>query len=88
MKTCPCCGNATTAETINEYVALAIKGRRKDIGMSQTELGKRLSPPVGHPSIVAIEQGKTELGLDRISQIAAILGVHWRDLLPEEGDER
>jgi transcriptional regulator with XRE-family HTH domain len=57
-----------------------IRAAREDRGMSQRELARRLHPPVSHAAVSDLEHGITELGVERLRQIALAVGVPEVDL--------
>lgn len=56
-----------------------VRAARRMAGLSQCDLGKRLSRPLTHASISEIETGKTRLKVEVLREIAEITGrpVSW-----------
>ncbi|MEK7176266.1 MAG: helix-turn-helix domain-containing protein [Patescibacteria group bacterium] len=55
-----------------------IKALRKERGLSQLELAKKLG--MSRPSYIAVEQGKRELTLSEAENLSAILGVSLKEM--------
>lgn len=47
---------------------------RREAGLTQSEVGHRLTPPVSHAAISDIEHGRIKLTLPYLFQLAAIYG--------------
>ncbi len=52
-----------------------MKLRREELGMSQTKLGRLLTPPAGQRTVVHWEQGDYKIKSPRKEQVAKILGL-------------
>lgn len=57
-----------------------IRAAREDRGITQRELARRLHPPVSHAAVSDLEHGITDLGVERLRQIALAVGVAEVDL--------
>ena len=57
---------------MTDKLILFIKGRRKTMGLTQTDLADRAG--VGLRFIRDLEQGKTSLRLDKVNQVLALFG--------------
>jgi transcriptional regulator with XRE-family HTH domain len=63
----------TKAKLVEEYIGLRIRTRRRELGLTQGELGKSLD--VTAPQVVKYENGKDGVGAGRLPQLAAVLQV-------------
>jgi TetR/AcrR family transcriptional regulator, cholesterol catabolism regulator len=63
-------------------VGANIRRGRQRAGMSLRELGRRLG--LSPASLSAIENGKTEVGLERLGKIGGLLGLSLAELLPSD----
>ncbi len=50
-----------------------IRTAREEAGLSQEQLGRRLSPPKSHAAVSDIERGKTRVTVSELSRIAVVL---------------
>ena len=57
----------------DEHIAARVKSRRVQLGMSQSELGRKVG--VSFQQIQKYERGANRIGSSRLHQIAAALGV-------------
>jgi len=73
-------------ELIGFYVPLGrrVQDLRKAKGLTQEELGSRITPPVTRASIANIEAGKQGVLAHTLVQLARALEVAAQDLLPRE----
>lgn len=71
-------------DSMNVRLGIRVLHERRRVGMSQGELGKRLTPAVSHVAISDIERGRVGVDLDRIADIARVLGVPATRLIPWE----
>lgn len=69
---------------LSERAAANIKRLRKDKGLSQTDLARRLNPPTVYQQIDKLETGERRLTLDWIEKIAQGLQVSPMELLGSE----
>ena len=67
--------------TVNELVGHNIRVARQQLGLSQSELGERVLPPVSHTTVTKIEQGTIRLTVERLYQIANACAVDPQRLL-------
>lgn len=67
---------------VEEYIGERIADRRRAAGMSQTELGRRLSKPVTHAAVSQMEAGQTRIPVGTLYEVADALGVEPWELLP------
>ena len=58
-----------------------LRYRRKEAGLSAAALGAKLAPPVTHHAIFHWENGRSRPNMDRIYQLAHVLGVNPAHLL-------
>lgn len=72
------------AEPIYFAVGARIRAQRKRDGLTQTELGELLDPPVIVNVISKIEKGLQRVQLHQLVQIAAILGLSLDELCAVE----
>lgn len=73
-------------EQIYSIIGMKIKETRIRLGMTQTELAKRIN--MVRTSLTNIESGKQKLAIHMLYKIAGVLKVPVTDLLPEvEGEE-
>lgn len=73
---------------MNDYKTLGnlIRTRRLELGWTQEELAERIGPGVRQSDVSRLERGKTALPrLERLTQIAAVLGLSVGDLLKQAG---
>jgi transcriptional regulator with XRE-family HTH domain len=56
----------------NDYVAQRIREARRESGMNQTEVGKRLVPPRTYAAVSYIEIGKTAITVDLLMCFAVL----------------
>lgn len=63
-----------TKEEINKRIGKKIKKRRKEVGMSQTELANEMGYS-GRSSIARMERGDNDIKRSRLAQLASILKV-------------
>ena len=68
--------------TTNEEVGRRIRRAREEMGLSQAELGRLLTPPRSHAAVSDIERGKTKLDVEGLSMIAQLLNKTLEDLIP------
>ena len=66
---------------MNEEVGRRIRHARQALGLSQTELGRRLARPRTHAAISDIERGKTKLDVEELSEFARLLGKTLADFM-------
>lgn len=64
-------------------LGVQIRKHRKQLNMTQSELGRRMTPRMSHAAVSDAERGVTNSGLLRLRQFAAALRVQERDLLFE-----
>ena len=57
-----------------EEVGRRVKRAREELGWSQRELGQRLKRPRTYAAVSDIERGKTQLSIEELGNIAALLG--------------
>ncbi len=65
----------------NEEVGRRIRQARQGLGLSQTELGQKLTRPRTHAAISDIERGKTKLDVEELSEFARLLGKTLADFV-------
>ena len=75
----------STDEAFYKQVGRRIQGFRIRQGITQEELGRRLTPPVKRASIANVESGKQRLLLHSFVQLVQILDCEMRELLPSDG---
>lgn len=57
----------------HDEVGRRIREARSKLGLSQTDLGQRLSRPRSHVAVSDIERGKTKLDIEELAEIARLL---------------
>lgn len=67
------------ASAQDRAIGARIRARRVEVGMSQTDLGKRLSRHVAQ--VYRYEDGSTPLTVSALTKIAKVLGCSMEDLL-------
>jgi DNA-binding Xre family transcriptional regulator len=77
-----CYGNFSAGQTLfmktKEKFGIAVRERRKELEMSQKDLGVRIGLDQGYVS--RIEQGKMNITLDTMEEICKVLDVRVRDI--------
>ena len=73
---------ATPVEPLYAAFGALVRERRSARGLTQAELGSRLTPPVTRASVANMEAGKQRVLLDTALQLASILEVPLATLLP------
>ena len=68
--------------TTNEEVGRRIRQAREEMGLTQAELARLLTPPRSHAAISDIERGRTRLDIEGLSMIAQLLNKTLEDLIP------
>lgn len=71
-------------KTLGGLVARRCKEKRRELGLSRSDLGKRIFGDVSNPSIRIgnFENRKGAMNLLTLWRLAEGLGVDWRELLP------
>jgi transcriptional regulator with XRE-family HTH domain len=72
-------------EEKRKFIGERIKKARRNAGLTQTELGDKLSLGLRH--IQKIEKGETGLNIERLGEISSALNVPLAYFLMEEQDE-
>src|SRR6266542_4101181 len=62
-------------------LGIAVRRRRKELGLTQEELGERLVPPMTRASIANIEGGKQRVLAHTLVELAAVLKSGVNDLV-------
>lgn len=71
-------------EPFYSELGLRIQGYRKRAGMTQAELGQRLTPPLTRASVANIESAKQRLLAHTLVNVASVLGVDLAELVPSK----
>ena len=75
-------GDLTTDQRFGALVRVHRVARK----WSQSQLGKRLEPPISHAAICDIEKGRTHARLELVERLAAIFEVEPTELIPWRGE--
>lgn len=67
-------------ESIYQRLGKNMRMLREHAGITQAELGRLLTPPLGRPQMTHFENGRNRMQLHHIEQIAAIFDVSLDDL--------
>jgi transcriptional regulator with XRE-family HTH domain len=76
-----------TTEPFYGELGARVREWRVRRGMTQGDLGTRLTPPVTRASIANLEVGKQRVLAHTLAQLADVLGVGIGDLVPAPADE-
>ncbi|EJD6501368.1 helix-turn-helix transcriptional regulator [Providencia rettgeri] len=68
-------------KNINISASSILKKMRKNLGITETELAKKLK--ISQQQVSRYENGKTSLTLERISTYLSILEIEWPDFIAE-----
>ena len=77
---CPHCGGSGKVDLEKATVGDMIVGRRKGLGLTQTELAQKI--PLSRGQLANIEIGRSDLPILTLRKIADALGCPMRDLVP------
>lgn len=81
----PVCHTANVnSEAIYRHIGLLIKNRRKQLGLTQENLAKRLA--ISRASLASIETGRQNILVHQIYRFATALQLEPKDFLPTFGD--
>lgn len=75
-------------EPFYSELGLRIQGYRKRAGLTQAELGGRLTPPLTRASVANIESAKQRLLAHTLVEVAQVLGVDLSELVPSKKAQR
>lgn len=76
-RVCPCCGQGLD-RAAEAAIGRRVADARRRAGLRQADVGRRLDPPTSHLPVSRIERGVAAPNPERLSQVAAILGVDRR----------
>lgn len=86
---CPHCGrfmplDAEMTATLRQRIGANVRRARLRAGMTQDQVAANCDPPVSRVVLTRIEAGSQVVDVGRLMQVAAIVGVDWRDVLTVE----
>lgn len=75
-RTCPCCGQSWPQSVpLRRAIGWRIRNARRSRGLSQGEVGLRLTKQRSHAAVSEIESGKTKIDIDLLVELATIFDV-------------
>ena len=83
----PVCHTAgVNSEAIYRHIGLLIRNRRKQLGLTQEKLAKRIA--ISRASLASIETGRQNILVHQIYRFATVLQLEPKNFLPTVGDLR
>lgn len=81
-----CHTSSVNSEAIYRHIGLLIKNRRKQLGLTQETLSKRLA--ISRASLASIETGRQNVLVHQLYRLAMALQLEPRDFLPTLGGQK